>query len=356
MLIVPGHEYLQYSGRVDDSRPDERMFIYPATSVTIRFWGTGISALLENHRQFWGNYMGVILDGVQTTLCLTRGEGEDVPRVKNHVLAENLQEREHVLTLFKRQDSCHLVYFHGFELPEGSEILPPLPKPRRRMEVYGDSVSAGEVAEAVEYTGKPDPEHNGEYSNAWYSYAWITARLLGAELHDIAQGGIALLDGTGYFNAPALTGMEQVWDKLQYNPALGEVTRWDFSRYTPHVVVVAIGQNDSYPDDYMKTDPEGEKARTWKAHYRAFVENLRETYPQALIVLATTILNHDPSWDAAIEEVCSSLGDQRTVHFYYKRNGRGTPGHIRAGEAREMGEELAAFIEKEAAGLHCFPE
>ena len=47
------------------------------------------------------------------------------------------------------------------------------------MEVFGDSVSCGEVSEALKYVGKPDPEHDGEYSNSWYSYAWITARKLG---------------------------------------------------------------------------------------------------------------------------------------------------------------------------------
>src|SRR5699024_12424939 len=91
-------------------------------------------------------------------------------------------------------------------------------RPRRRIEVYGDSVSAGEVSEAVDYVGKPDPEHNGQYSNSWYSYAWMTAWKLGAEIHDIAQGGIALLDGTGWFNAPDYVGMETAWDKIHYNP------------------------------------------------------------------------------------------------------------------------------------------
>ena len=66
--------------------------------------------------------------------------------------------------------------------------------PERKIEVYGDSVYAGEVSEAVEYTGKEDPEYNGEYSNSWYSYAWMTARKLNAQIHDIAQGGIALKD------------------------------------------------------------------------------------------------------------------------------------------------------------------
>ncbi len=376
MLIKPNHEYLQYSGRIDDTNPEAYMFIYPATLVTIRFRGTGINVYLENHRQFWGNYMGVILDGVQSTICLSKGEGDatgdseavpaDIavcflggedsacPDVRRFVLAEHLEDTEHTLMLFKRQDSCHKVLFRGFELPEGSEVLPLPPKPERRIEVYGDSVSAGEVSEAIEYTGKVDPEHNGEYSNVWYSYAWMTARKLNAELHDIAQGGIALLDGTGYFNAPGLTGMEHVWDKLQYNPAFGEVTDWDFNRYTPHVVIVAIGQNDSHPEDIMKEDYAGEAAAVWKRQYKKLIEHIREKYPRALIVLATTILYHDKGWDDAIEEVCERIGEERTVHFRYRRNGSGTPGHIRVGEAEEMAEELAAFIEELAKRTSCF--
>lgn len=354
MFIKPNHELLQYSGRIDMSDPSAYIWVFPACLVTIRFRGTGIAAYLENQWQFWSNSVGVILDGEQSTVCITKGGKEADGQVRRYALAEHLDDGEHTLTLFKRQDSCHLIKFCGFELPDGSEILKPPAKPARRMEVYGDSVSAGEVAEAVEYTGKQDPEHNGEYSNVWYSYSWITARRLNAELHDVAQGGIALLNGTGYFNAPQLTGMEESWDKMQYNPAFGEVTEWDFSRYTPHVVVVAIGQNDSYPEDYMKDDPRGVKAGIWKENYKKLIENIRGKYPRALIVLATTILNHDKGWDDAIESVCRQINDEKTVHFYYKRNGCGTPGHIRIGEAEEMAQELADFIEKTAAGTGCF--
>ena len=51
------------------------------------------------------------------------------------------------------------------------------PLPERRIKVYGDSVSAGEVSEAVDYTRKEDPEHNGEYSNSWYSYASLNYQM-----------------------------------------------------------------------------------------------------------------------------------------------------------------------------------
>jgi len=152
------------------------------------------------------------------------------------------------------------------------ELLAPPPVPKRKIEVYGDSVSAGEVSEALDFVGKEDPEHNGEYSNSWYSYAWMTARKLNARIHDIAQGGIALMDKTGWFHEPDAIGMEAIWDKLHYEPKLGESIPWDFSEYTPDAVIVAIGQNDSHPEDYMKEDIDCERSCLWRNKYRKFLE------------------------------------------------------------------------------------
>ena len=45
--------------------------------------------------------------------------------------------------------------------------------------------------------------------------------------------------------------MESTYDKLRYSAELGECNKWDFSRYTPHVVIMALGQNDSHPIDYI---------------------------------------------------------------------------------------------------------
>lgn len=225
------------------------------------------------------------------------------------------------------------------------ELLAPPPVPKRKIEVYGDSVSAGEVSEALDFVGKEDPEHNGEYSNSWYSYAWLAARKLGAQIHDIAQGGIALMNNTGWFCEPDYIGMECVYDKISYHPDLGEIKKWDFKRYTPHVVILAIGQNDSHPVDFMKENPRGDMAEKWRRHYQDFVLKLRSVYPMAAIILTTTVLNHAKEWDDAIEEVCFSLGDKKVHHFLYRDNGCKTPGHIRIPEAEQMAEELSAYIE-----------
>lgn len=339
-LILPSDTAIQYMGRIDDADKDAPVLVFPYTMVKIWFTGTKAGIKLKNHRGCWDNYLGVIVDGVQSKLLLPHGDEEVcLP------LAEGLSDGWHELTVFKRMDSCHTVTFLGLVFEKGASVKAPEAKPERKIEVYGDSVSAGEVSEAVSYAGKPDPEHQGEYSNSWYAYSAITARKLNAQLHDIAQGGIALLDHTGWFCDPVFLGMESAWDKIQYNPETGPTTAWDFSKYTPHVVIVAIGQNDNHPDDYMAEDYSCERAVYWREHYESFVRGLREKYPNALIILATTILMHDKNWDKSIEEVCQKINDDKVVHFLYSNNGAGTPGHIRIPEAEQMAEELTAFIE-----------
>lgn len=340
MIVELDDEKLQYSGRIDDSDPKSPVLIFAASFVAFRFFGTGAELTAENKRDCMDHYIGVIADGRQSKIKLA-AQGR-----QRLVLAEGLEEAEHEILLFKRQDSCHELVLHRLELYGNAALLPMPEKPERKIEVYGDSVSAGEVSEAVEYAGKADPVHNGEYSNSWYSYSWMTARRLHAQLHIVAHGGIALLDGTGWYCPPGYLGMETVWDKLHDNPNIAPLTAWDFSKYRPHVVIVAIGQNDSNPEDYMKTDPEGEKAKRWRKAYKEWLLKLRGVYPRALIILTTTILEHDAGWDASIEAVCRELEDERIVHFLYSRNGRGTPGHVRIPEAEQMAEELSALIER----------
>ena len=325
------------------SDPFAIVWTYPGTFVRIKFKGTQLFIHVRNKHNYWNNYLGVVEGDSQTKLLLPE-EGEATIEIPLQTTQDNIHE----VTIFKRQDACHELTILGFEIncntDDECELLEASPLPPRRIEVYGDSVSAGEVSEAVDYVAKVDPEHNGEYSNSWYSYAWIAARKLDAQLHDIAQGGVALLDNTGWYHEPDYIGMEQVWNKMRYNPDYGTVKEWDFSKYTPDIVIVAIGQNDSHPDDYMKTDYECEKAKNWRTHYRQFLAKLRETYPDAWIICCTTLLQHDIGWDMSISQAVLDIADKKISHCVFQRNGKATPGHLRIPEAEEMAEELCHYI------------
>lgn len=343
MKILPNNSSLIYSGRIDLSDPFAIVWTYPGTFVRMKFKGTQLFIHVRNKHNYWNNYLGVAEGDAQTKLLLPE-EGEATIEIPLQTTQDNIHE----VTIFKRQDACHELMILGFEIncntDDECELLEASPLPPRRIEVYGDSVSAGEVSEAIDYVAKADPEHNGEYSNSWYSYAWIAARKLDAQLHDIAQGGVALLDNTGWYHEPDYIGMEQVWNKMRYNPDYGTVKEWDFSKYTPDIVIVAIGQNDSHPDDYMKTDYEGEKAKNWRIHYRQFLAKLRETYPDAWIICCTTLLQHDIGWDMSISQAVLDIADKKISHCVFQRNGKATPGHLRIPEAEEMAEELCHYI------------
>jgi len=341
MQIKADNKKLQYCGRIDTADPKAPVFVYPCTSVGMRFTGNVLKIAVRNKNVYWDNFLGCILDGEQTSLLLPKS-GEAVLDIPVKETADG----EHEVLFFKRQDSCHELTVLGFEIEENARLLDMPEKPKRKIEVYGDSVSAGEVSEAMDYVGKTDPEHNGEYSNSWYSYAWMTARNLNAQIHDIAQGGIALMDKTGWFCEPDAVGMEAAWDKIQYNPLLGPAVKWDFDRYIPQVVIVAIGQNDSHPVDYMKENYNGEKSVTWREHYQAFLWKLRKQYPAAQIICCTTLLEHDENWDRSIGEAVCRINDPKITQYRFKRNGKGTPGHLRIPEAREMADELTAYIQK----------
>lgn len=199
MRIFADNERLNYTGRIDWKNPKEPVFVFPCTSVQMNFTGNQLHVILENHNEYWINYMGYILDGEQKRLLLPNEE-----TVELEILVKENETNEHSILLFKRQDSCHEVVFKGFEIGDEEMILHPEEKPARKIEVYGD----------------------------------------------------------------------------------------------------------------------------------------------AYIICITTLLEHDSSWDCSIDQVVTELGDKKISHYLFKRNGKGTRGHLRIPEAEEMADELAAYIEE----------
>lgn len=337
-LIEADDKNISYMGRVDFSDPKAPLIIFAGSNITICFKGTAVGAVIVNH--FFYNIMdlGVIVDGKEDKIRFEENEKEIYLNI-----AENLENAEHEIVLFKRQDATHYFEFKGFAI-EGT-VLPACPKPIRKIECYGDSVSAGAVCEAVDYAAQCDPEnHQGVYDNAWHSYSMITARNLGAEINNVAQGGIAIFDGTGYYHAPDFIGMESAYDKLCYFPE-GGISNWDFSKYTPNVVLFAVGQNDSHyeaHEDLNINDPD--YRLKWKTAYKKIILDLRSKYPKATFILLLTVLMHDKGWDSAVSEIADELNDEKIHYLKFKRAGKATPGHPRLPEQYEMAEELTAFI------------
>lgn len=339
--ILPDNRSLAYMGRTELWNGFPR-FVFAGTNVTLRFKGTSAACIIRNHKFYNVMELGVIIDGKQTKITFDHKE-EDITLT----LAQGLENCEHELILYKRQDATHYFEFKGFVLDDGAEVLPAKPLPPRKIECYGDSVSAGAVVEAVQCTADNDPEgHDGIYDNAWLSYSMITARNLGAQINNIAQGGIAIFDNTGWYHAPDFIGMETAYNKVCYFPeAEGGYSDWDFAKYTPHLVIFAVGQNDQHNEAQGDPDINDPDFRTrWKTAYKNIICDLRSKYPKAVFVLLLTVLGHDAEWDNVLDEITAELDDPKITHLRFKRSGKATPGHPRITEQYEMAEELTAYI------------
>ena len=338
-LIPADDKCFQYMGRIDFDDPKRPVLVWPATTIDTVFSGTSLAIALNNMNFQDVTHFAVIIDGVMKKIFFDKDES----RADNlYPVAEGLPDKPHTLRILKTLASHNYLEFIGIVVDENAEVKNPEHKYDYKLEVYGDSVSAGEVTEAIYYEGQCDPDnHQNRYDNAHFGYPMALARKLNAELHDVAQGGIALLDGTGYFCSDNLTGMVNCYDKIQYSPYAPR-KQWDFSRYTPDCVIIAIGQNDANPDPEKIKTPE--YRRLWKDKYIEMLSDLMEKYPRAKFVLILTVLGHDRTWDDALEEITQEVNSPRVSHYLFRRNGCGTCGHPRATEQEEMAGELYTYI------------
>lgn len=329
-------------GRIDDSDPSAPMLIYPGSNIRFGFKGTSLAVELDNIGMGLDSaWIGALVDGRQSKFELKKDDGK-----VRLTIAEGLEDKPHACMIFKRQAAQH--YFR-FLSAEADDVYALDLKYDMKLEFFGDSVSAGEVCEAVYYEGLCDPEdHKGVYDNCYFSYTFSAARKLGADFHNNSQGGIALFDHTGYFYGPdieTLTGLESTYDKLAYVPyAPCGVSKWDFSKWTPDVVVFAIGQNDAYPDPEAVFDRQ--YTEKWKARYKEILLDLKNHYKTAKFVIITTVLKHELKWEYILDELCAELADPDVTRFKFTRAGLATDGHPRITEQEEMALELAAYIRK----------
>lgn len=340
-VFTADNKAFAYMGRIDFTDPSAPMLIYPGSNIRFTFGGRSLKIRIENIPLAARMWIGALVDGVQKKIELDKDKAE-----QEVVIAEGLDNTVHSCMIFKRQAASH--YFR-FLSAECDEVKPENRKYDMKLEFYGDSVSSGELVEAIYHEGVCDPEKEkmtGELDNSYFSYTFSTARKLNAYFHNNSQGGIALLDHTGFFYGPAvetLTGVETTYNKLSYVPYSPQgLTPWDFGCYTPDVVVFAIGQNDHHPVPEVIDDPEYMKR--WKEKYKEIIRDLKAKYKTAKFVLILTVLKHDPRWEDAVTEVVTELADPDITRFRFTRSGLATDGHPRITEQEEMAMELSAYL------------
>jgi hypothetical protein len=337
--ITADNQNFNYSGRIDAQNPQAPAFGYPGTAVKFKFTGTSLK--IELSEDSWGdtNFVDVYLDDNPQPITIELRQENGQPVIYN--VAEGLENKVHNAVLIKRNDYVTGEFnFHSIIID--GEILPAEPDSQRTIEVYGDSISSGSTVE-YEGTGVQDPEGDNSYlSNAYYSYGAILARHYNAELSLVAQSGISLVNGFGYWHTSWRNGVgaEAIYDKVKPLP---DAATWNFNNYTPDLVIIAYGQNDS---GTIEIDQDM-SSQEWKEHYKKLLINLRTQYPNAYFIGMFPNMFHDTKWDnyltEAIAEYSAENNDQRVFSLIHKQV---TPGHPRISEQQLMADTLTEFIDQ----------
>lgn len=238
---------VRYVGRFDTTDPNAPRFAWEASTMIVRFKGTSVSAKLKDEGK---NVFQVIVDGEPKAVFKSE------PGNELYTLADGLPDAIHEVALYKRTEAeMGEVSFLGFEVK--GEMLPAQPGPERRIELIGDSITAGYGNEGPGAVCPYNPMEQNQYT----TYGAIASRALGAEHVTIAWSGKTVREMTNFYERTLPSRPE---------------SRWDFKAWIPHVVVMNIGTNN-----FANADPgEGSFVKL----YTALFDRVRKAYPDAFIV------------------------------------------------------------------------
>lgn len=236
-------------GRVDARDPAAPRFSWPGTAILSRFRGTRLVAKLRDARG--KNHFQVVIDGEPRGVVALDADKDE------YVVADGLPTGEHTVGLFKRTEAeVGAVTLLG--LTTDGTFLPPPPPAPRRIELVGDSITAGYGTEGKGPLCPFKPEQESEFD----AYGAIAARALGAERITLAWSG------------RTIGQLAAVYEKVM--PMDPESPRADTS-FDAQLVVVNLGTNN-----FAIGDP-GELG--WHKAYATLVEKIRAAHPKALILL-----------------------------------------------------------------------
>lgn len=338
--VAPDASPLRYAGRIDRSERRAPRLSWAGTEIHVRFVGSSVT-LLASDLPFEDtiretDWVNLEIDGkARPPLALREGNAR-------YVLAQGLPAGTHDLVLQKRTEpEVGTIVFHGFELSPGAKLLATSPAPRRRIEVVGDSISAGYGNE-----GKSAECHwSASTEDASRSYAAVAARELGAELTLAAWSGKGV---TRNYDARDTVSLIDVFDRaVPTDPRSARLPKAPVA----DVLVLNIGTND-----FLAGKPE---PQVFVPALRRWIERMRERAPKAplFLVLGPMLADDYPHpgsrselrrfFEALIAERAKQ-GDQLSLVEQYTDPAEvlGCDFHPSLATHARLGRELAQVIEQ----------
>ena len=317
VTIAADDPNILYSGRIDFTDPTAPRYSSGGVHVKARFEGTSVVVNFKDQFRYGKrNYYDAVIDEDEvaddgSSLAFSiKIAPSDATRYE---VISGLPKGEHSITFVKRSEAnVGYTDFLGFEFD--GPILEPGPKPARKIEIIGDSISAGSGDDLPLHKGQnPDETYCKEddwgvpYHDAYLTFGAFAARALDAEYHVTAVSGIGVTRDYSSNTSYDLRTMPEVYDKLYLEQT--DSPDWDTSKYVPDAVVIALGTNDFSPGDNSPDMPrEQMTVEKFVPPYEDFIDELMGYYPDAEIFLLSSPMLSD-TWPDPSFMYKSSLED-----------------------------------------------
>ena len=289
--------YVRFIGRNDVNELYGRGINWPGAGFEFKFTGTSADVYV-NHLTA-SSYFNVIIDGGEPTrILLTTGWNS---------LATDLEDTEHTIEFIRSSEGNNGCSFFGKIRVNGTTPVPTVGS-RRKIEFYGDSFTVGYGNTETD----PEGTKNAENTDNYYAYSSVTARALNAEPSIIAHSG----RGVAINNSGGTTGtVPEIAKYAQHPSGKGKGELWDYSKFTPQVVVVFLGINDHFGKSKEACTVTDKNTYITDA-YKELVNTIRTNYPKANVILCSRTSR---SSEALIDNVFNELSptDSRLHRFVF---------------------------------------
>lgn len=317
-LVKPSDQHITYVGRINDSNPDRPTFTYPGTEIRTAFMGNSIAMKAKPHSGYFmvkidenePYKIGFLNDSI-VTLCIEKNEHcgnikdccniDDCRNINdccnlNDCCKGNIEQCDksngiiasgdsgaylnkdlngngkyaHQLTITYIGEGYHTrPEFHGFILNNNTFLISPVSLPSRKIEFIGNSITCGYGIEAADASAP----YTEETANYYLTYAAKTARWLKAQAYVVARSGIGVYRN---YNGPKTGDAVNMNTEYKYTMLYDDSQLWDFTRFTPDVVCVNLGTND--------TSTEGADSTLLAKGFYNLYKQIRSHYPDAKII------------------------------------------------------------------------
>jgi hypothetical protein len=275
-LIPANNPYIQYFGRWDVADSLHPKYAWPGVYLYAEFSGTKVGIRLADAT----NYFNVYIDGKLHSVFHGTKTGE-----ADYILADSLENTKHTFLLSRRNITLGESYtFCGIILDSNATLLPPQPKPFRKIEFIGDSFTAAESNEAKE----PSLPWEARFpvTNIDKGFAADVARHFNAQYTTTCRSGSGMVcDWQGKVE-------ESIPVKFNHTLMDANSPIWDFKRWIPDVVVICLGLNDHSGLRDKKGTISAEKSALFRKTYHEFLGTVCTVYPRVKIVAVAAF----PEW------------------------------------------------------------